>query len=161
MSLFKRKNKVDKNLTLLIDHVEGLQFFDQEERLNVTWNKNDKELIFESLMNKKKPVVKLNLKKIIYVDVATEKEIIEKDKTVIGRAAVGTLLAGPLGAVIGGMSGIGSKKKSKDRKIAVIGYDGGEILLMGSGFSIGMDHFFKLLNNDIVTSSAKDGTIEL
>jgi len=39
-----------------------------------------------------------------------------KDKSVVGRAAAGGLLLGPLGAVLGGMSGIGSKSKKFDKE---------------------------------------------
>ncbi|WP_441000765.1 TM2 domain-containing protein [Fodinibius sp. SL11] len=39
-----------------------------------------------------------------------------KDKSVVGRAAAGGLLLGPLGAVLGGMSGIGSKSKKLDKE---------------------------------------------
>ncbi len=42
-----------------------------------------------------------------------EYETIEKDKSVIGRAIVGGLLLGPVGAIVGGMSGIGTKKETK------------------------------------------------
>jgi len=35
----------------------------------------------------------------------------EEDKSVVGRAVVGGLLFGPLGAVVGGMSGVGKKEK--------------------------------------------------
>ena len=37
----------------------------------------------------------------------------EKDKSVIGRAIGGGLLLGPLGAVVGGMSGVGKKTKKQ------------------------------------------------
>lgn len=39
-----------------------------------------------------------------------EKIVEEKSKSVVGRAVLGGVLLGPLGAVVGGMSGIGSKK---------------------------------------------------
>ena len=53
-----------------------------------------------------------------------EKAIIEKDKSVIGRAVVGGLLLGPVGAIVGGMSGIGTKKENvivqkEDEKIYI------------------------------------------
>lgn len=45
----------------------------------------------------------------------TEKQVTEitKNKSVVGRAVGGGLLLGPLGAIIGGMSGIGDKTKTK------------------------------------------------
>lgn len=41
-----------------------------------------------------------------------EVEVIEKDKSVILRAVAGGVLLGPVGAVVGGMSGIGTKKNT-------------------------------------------------
>ena len=48
--------------------------------------------------------------------------IIEKNKSVLGRGAIGLALAGPLGAVIGGMSGTGTKKKKMTKMYLIIGY---------------------------------------
>ena len=45
-----------------------------------------------------------------WIALESQKAIYEKkDKSVIGRAVVGGLLLGPVGALVGGMSGIGSK----------------------------------------------------
>jgi hypothetical protein len=43
--------------------------------------------------------------------VKSEQEIIEKGKSVVGRAVLGTLLLPGLGTIIGGISGVGTKKK--------------------------------------------------
>lgn len=43
--------------------------------------------------------------------VKDERELIEKGKSVVGRAIIGTLLVPGLGTIVGGMSGIGTKKK--------------------------------------------------
>lgn len=48
---------------------------------------------------------------IINVSSATQAKIISESKSVIGRAVVGGLLLGPVAAVIGGISGVGSKQK--------------------------------------------------
>lgn len=144
--LFKDKGK---RLTFIADHVEGLSSFKEQERLNVTWEIDDNKLIFQSIENKKKSKVNLDLNKVTDVGVATEKEITEKDKSVIGRAAVGTLLMGPLGGIIGGISGVGSKKKQKDLRVAVINYDDKQIVLLGNSFSIGMDATIKRLDKHI------------
>lgn len=47
-----------------------------------------------------------------------------KDKTVAGRAAAGGVLLGPIGAIIGGMSGIGkkSKKHQKETDYLILSY---------------------------------------
>lgn len=42
--------------------------------------------------------------------VKTERELIEKSKSVVGRALIGTLIVPGLGTIVGGMSGIGNKK---------------------------------------------------
>lgn len=64
----------------------------------------------------------LSYNQITAVGMVNEKEVKETDKSVLGRAAVGGLLLGPLGAVVGGMSGIGTKKKELDKEYFVINY---------------------------------------
>ncbi len=44
------------------------------------------------------------------------------NRSVMGRAAVGALILGPLGAIIGGLSGVGSKEKIVDKNYLVINY---------------------------------------
>lgn len=144
--LFKHKGK---RLTFIADHVEGLDNFQQQERLNVTWYIEENKLTFESIVNKKKPKVNLSLDKVNDCGIATEKEITEHGKSVIGRAAVGTLLVGPLGGIIGGMSGLGKKKKEKDLRVAVINYDDKQIVLLGNNFSLGIEEFFRRLNKHL------------
>ena len=41
-------------------------------------------------------------------------DVIKQSKSVLGRAAAGTLLLGPLGGIIGGMSGLGEKSLNSD-----------------------------------------------
>lgn len=59
---------------------------------------------------------------IIKLSTATEKQIMTESKSVIGRAIVGGLILGPLGAVIGGISGVGSKQKLKGKFYLIINY---------------------------------------
>lgn len=59
---------------------------------------------------------------IISLKQTSREELIRTDKSVIGRAVVGGLILGPLGAIIGGMSGIGSKEKLKDKNYLVINF---------------------------------------
>ena len=57
----------------------------------------------------------LRYDQITNIGLLTEEQVLhyEKQKSVVGRAVVGQLLLGPLGAIVGGMSGIGSTQKSK------------------------------------------------
>lgn len=64
----------------------------------------------------------LSDQQIIKLSTATEEQIMSESKSVIGRAIVGGLILGPLGAVIGGMSGVGSKQKLKGKYYLIINY---------------------------------------
>lgn len=44
-------------------------------------------------------------------EVKSEQELIDKSKSVVGRAMIGTLIVPGLGTIVGGMSGIGNKRK--------------------------------------------------
>lgn len=65
------------------------------------------------------PVI-LKVKSILSTEYLTEKEIIEKSKSVVGRASAGALLFGPVGALIGGMSGVGKSQKQKSHTYYII-----------------------------------------
>lgn len=113
-----------KNLKVITTLVDGLPIS----------NKNKVEIILEEeyiIINETRlngfkfeviNTFKIKIENVLDIMVATDKEIIEKNKSVIGRGAVG-LLFGPVGAVLGGMSGIGTKKivKKKDT-LFVISY---------------------------------------
>ncbi|WP_286080668.1 hypothetical protein [Parablautia intestinalis] len=64
----------------------------------------------------------LKTESIINTEYLTEKEIIEKSKSVVGRATAGALIFGPVGALIGGMSGIGNSQKQKSHTYYIIHY---------------------------------------
>lgn len=59
---------------------------------------------------------------IISLRKTTQEELTKMDKSVIGRAVVGGLILGPLGAIVGGMSGIGSKEKFINKQYFVINF---------------------------------------
>ncbi len=59
---------------------------------------------------------------IISLKQTSQEDLSKTDKSVIGRAVVGGLILGPLGAIVGGMSGIGSKEKIKNKHYLVINY---------------------------------------
>lgn len=52
----------------------------------------------------------------------TSTEIEQKSKSIAGRAVIGGVLLGPVGAIVGGMSGIGTKGKKKIQAYVIINY---------------------------------------
>ena len=59
---------------------------------------------------------------IISLKQTSQEELSKIDKSVIGRAVIGGLILGPLGAIVGGMSGIGSKEKFANKHYLVINF---------------------------------------
>ncbi len=66
--------------------------------------------------------LKIHNSQIINLKQTSKEELVKTNKSVIGRAVVGGLILGPLGAVIGGMSGIGNKEKFKNKHYFAINY---------------------------------------
>ena len=58
-----------------------------------------------------KATLEIHYTQIISITQYDEQDI--KDKSVVGRGIVGLAIGGPLGAVLGGMSGVGQKTKNK------------------------------------------------
>lgn len=72
----------------------------------------------------------IELNEIKSIKPLSESTITEKEKSVIGRAIVGGLIFGVVGAVVGGMSGMDTKKEMKtEHFIKITLNDGTEILL--------------------------------
>lgn len=62
------------------------------------------------------PSVSLSFGRIFNVDLFSEKETVKKEKSVVKRGITGALIAGPVGAIVGGMSGIGTKTEFHTRR---------------------------------------------
>ena len=119
MGIFSTKNK---NNERNVNFAAGNEFgaITQNTAINATLK--DDCIFIVSRMNKKMSV-SLKYEKITNCEYVTEKDIQEKSKSVLGRAAIGNLLLGPVGAVVGGMSGLnGTKKKTKIRNFIIINY---------------------------------------
>jgi len=61
--------------------------------------------------------------RLVTLDLITRQNIEEKQKSVIGRGITGAVLFGPVGAIVGGISGVGSKKKSNTTAVLCLAYE--------------------------------------
>ena len=71
-------------------------------------------------------------------------ETVVKQKNAAGRALAGGLVFGPVGAVVGGFSGIGNKEKKKEKKI--------EHEVLHISLKDGTEHFFQVNDGNTNTN---------
>ncbi|MGR6544848.1 hypothetical protein [Paenibacillus tundrae] len=88
----------------------------------------------------------------------TEQEIIQKNKSVVGRALIGTLIVPGLGTIVGGMSGVGTKqKKGKNNHYLILNYldSNGQLVAVSFQDQVRfiMNKFCKNVNNSIPSNS--------
>lgn len=130
MGLFRKSD--DITVKALVNYISGLdEMFREDELVDIIWSDTDKKVTFQSRIadrNKIKHTAHLTVDKIKMARLISEKEIIEKQKSIGGRAIAGGLLLGPLGAIVGGMSGIGNKAKSKRVNYVVFNYNDSDVI---------------------------------
>lgn len=90
--------------------------------------------------------------------VKSEQELVEKGKSVVGRAVIGTLLVPGLGTIIGGMSGIGSKqKKGKTNHYLIFNFidSKGDMtaITFQDTFTLAIKKFCEDINNSLTQTS--------
>lgn len=106
----------------------------------------DDHLELSNLMQKTPTSLKYS--KITDVQYSSEIEIIEKSKSVIGRAIVGKMLFGNVGAQVGAISGMGKKQKKERHFLFAISYiavSGDDAVLLFEDTRL--HHGFKLYQN--------------
>lgn len=109
-------------------------------------------ILIKDVLSKKDATLSLN--QITNVFYGTETEIIEKNKSVLGRAAIGSLF-NPLGAVIGAVSGVGTKRKKVNHTYLIIYYTssaGAESVIKFEDTFLDGRTFYKKLNSLITTN---------
>lgn len=117
------------------------------------WDSGEKK----SMENKGYSAQRFPLRQIKRAEHMKNNELREKQKSVIGRAVAGGLLLGPVAAIIGGLSGVGTKKVEADEQIVsidFIGHDGEErtaVFIDRNKSGIGMSYkeFVSELNRKI------------
>ena len=100
-------------------------------------------------------ILNISLKDIVNVAIISDKELIEKDKSVIGRGLVGGVLFGGVGLLLGGLSGVGSKSVMQNVDYLVINYkdnDEDKVINLYANSGILDSGFMKGLNYAIDSS---------
>ena len=120
MGIFSTKNK-DNERT--VNFTAGCDIGSIMQGLPINATLKDDHIFIKSRINKKINAT-LKYEKITACEFVPEEDIQEKSKSVAGRAVIGGLVLGPVGAIVGGMSGMGTKKNSKLRKFIIINYKG-------------------------------------
>jgi len=112
MAIFGNKDK-QGNFTINFMSVENTPIYEYPNTaISVTLLEDKVE--FKQRLGKK--IIYLKYSQIIKIGTISEEKIIEKDKSVIKSAIVGSLLFGDLGAIVGAIDGTGKKKISKGEK---------------------------------------------
>lgn len=147
---FKKRNK---NTSVKLRYLDGINQYTRNSIVKLTLD-DEKECLDINVILDKKPVIHLNYNQIIAVNYFSKEEIIRKRKSVAGRAMIGGILLGQLGAIIGGMSAINDKEKTDYDFFAVINYKSsvGEIKVLNFQVlegSSGWNKFLKELNSKI------------
>jgi len=107
----KITNQTIKLITLT--HIDGLSGYG--EGVKVKFSKNPEEIIIDKTYS-------IPTKNIESTTFNSSKELTEHQKSVVGRSLVGGLLLGPVGAVVGGISGVGTQKETTMIWIITINY---------------------------------------
>lgn len=116
----------------IVNLVEGLPLKDPEAQLEIQFDDEHliiKEKGFKGLKTVIENTFRIPLCNILDAIVTTEKEVVDKSKSVIGRGVLGGAIFGPAGLILGGMSGIGTKQKKETTWVYIVSFvsSGGEI----------------------------------
>lgn len=152
MPIFGKKTK-NGNLSCSFSHVDGLKGFAPNIAIQMEQDDADECIKVKPRIGKM-DAIRIPYADITAVTILTDKEIAEQSKSVVGRAVVGGILLGPLGAIVGGMSGIGNKQKTVSKYYFIINYTdcSGDIKVASFeivGASLHWSNFHDTLKNKI------------
>jgi len=103
--LFIRYFKIQKRKGIVklmpFKHIEGMNQLAKGIDINISFHENN--VIIDNIIYRISSIDKLKI--------SSSKQLVNKEKSVIGRAIVGGVLTGGIGAIVGGMSGINDGSK--------------------------------------------------
>lgn len=110
--LSSNKAKNGNMIPLEFRHIEGFPNLLSGQIITISSNENN--IIVNNYSISKK-----NVK---YKTITNAKMLTDKQKSVIQRSLAGVLVAGPLGAIVGGISGVGTKSSIETVNFLTIGF---------------------------------------
>lgn len=150
MGLFSKNNKIKPIYKCYLNPIEELLSFNPTDLIEVDLFEDHFNMI--NVASKNRTVYSVNYSQVTDVVYGTEKEIIQKGKSSIGRAVAGGILFGGVGAVVGAVSGIGEKKVKKSKTNIIITYTSSD----------GEEKFLQFCDpNDILGKTFADKLIQL
>lgn len=109
----------------VVNHLDGLSLKKEYAQLEIRYD-DEYFIIEEKGMKGFRTIIentfKIPLRNMIDGVVTTTTELVEKDKSVVGRGVAGGLIFGPAGLILGGLSGVGSKKKKETKWVYIVSY---------------------------------------
>lgn len=99
-----RNKKIGKTTPIIFRHIQGMPNLKEGIIIEISSNKESINIDDKYFIPKNKVKSKI---------ITNSKVLNEIQKSVIQRSLLGIVVAGPLGAIVGGMSGIGTKKKTE------------------------------------------------
>lgn len=112
------KEKVLYSLKQEVKHYEGLNVRNGASVIVRLTNYN-----LQICDVRRKPIFNISLRDISNIAVISDKELVEKDKSVIGRGVVGSVLFGGAGLILGGLSGLQKKQIMQNINYLIINYN--------------------------------------
>lgn len=119
MGIFNKKDK-DGNFAPIARHIAGLPNYTNTDAVCITVRQDVRSLVFKdktSFKKEKMNDITLSFDKIIGADFITQEELAKA--STIGRAVIGGILFGGVGAVVGAISANGNQKTKKKNFFAI------------------------------------------
>ncbi len=147
---FGRKKSTDdvssNCLRISVQYVDGINFLIKDTICYLNLFNNHPDVLLIQATTNVQQNIQLSINQITNIGIFTETEIIERNNNVIGGSIAGGLLFGSLGAIIGGMSALQTKKTRVAHNYLVINYINSSGVIQVMSFQLLTTTFNKELN---------------